>query len=266
MRLLPLFLVLALLPAGGSAWSQESDDDLATKLSNPVASLISVPLQSNYDCCIGPANGSRVVVNLQPVVPFAISDHWNVIARTILPLVQQSAPVEGTGDHFGLGDTTQSFFFSPDAAPGDLIWAIGPAFLWPTSTDEVIGSHKWGAGPTAVLLQQTHGWTFGILANHIWSYSGQRDHPNVNSTFLQPFVGYTWPDTTNLTFNTESNYDWQGQQWTVPLNLTLGHLYRFGAQPINFTIGARYYATSPDGPQWGLRFVITLLFPKGGPS
>jgi hypothetical protein len=111
-------------------------------------------------------------------------------------------------------------------------------------------------------LQQTHGWTFGILANHIWSYSGQRDRPNVNNTFLQPFLGYTWPDTTNLTLNTESNYDWQGQQWTVPLNLTLGHLYRFGAQPINFALGGRYYAASPDGPQWGARFVITFLFPK----
>lgn len=140
---------------------------------------------------------------------------------------------------------------------------MGPAFLWPTATDTVIGSRKWGAGPTAIVLKQEAGWTYGMLVNHIWSYSGEREKPDISSTFMQPFVGFTWPDTTSLTLDSESNYDWKRQNWTVPLNLTLGHLYRFGAQPVSFSVGARYNATTSFGePGWGARFSITLLFPK----
>jgi hypothetical protein len=242
----------------------EGDDSaqLAGKLSNPVSSLISVPLQFNYDCCYGPKDGDRVTLNIQPVVPFHISDDWNLIVRTIVPIVDQQAAFDGDDDHFGLGDTTQSFFFSPNPAPGGFIWGAGPVFLWPTGTDSTIGSRKWGVGPTLVVLKQDSGWTYGILANHIWSYGGERDHPNISNTFLQPFVGYTWPDTTGLTFNTESTYNWKSEQWTVPLNLVVSHIYKFGSQPISFQFGTRYYASKPDdGARWGLRFAAVFLFP-----
>lgn len=262
-------LVAALLTNAGISHAQSVDAtaggnaELAKKLSNPVAKLVTLPFQFNYDCCYGANEGSRVALNIQPVMPFSISDDWNLIVRTILPVIQQGASVAGAGDHFGLGDTTQSFFFTPSAEPGGWIWAAGPVFLWPTATDALIGSRKWGAGPTAILLKQDAGWTFGMLANHIWSYSGERERPNISDTFLQPFVGFTWPDTTSLTLNSESNYDWTAKNWTVPLNLTLGHLLRFGAQPVSFSAGARYNTTARSGqPQWGGRFTITLLFPK----
>jgi hypothetical protein len=251
-------LLLAAVPAA----AQDSDEELAKKLSNPVAALVSVPLQFNYDCCYGPVGSDRVVLNVQPVIPFQLSDNWNVIVRTIVPIVDQQAPLAGEGAEFGLGDTTQSFFFSPRSS-GGLVWAVGPALLYPTATDVALGSHKWGAGPTGLLLEQQNGWTYGILANHIWSYGGEREYANLSNTLLQPFLSYTWKDTTSLGVNLESAYNWKAEQWTVPANLTLGHLFNFGGQRVNLALGGRYYADRPhDSASWGLRFTMTLLFPK----
>lgn len=256
------FWGLAGLAFAAPVLADEDASKLAEKLSNPVSSLISVPFQFNYDCCFGPRNGGRVLLNIQPVVPFGISDNWNSIVRTITPVIDQEETVPGAGSHFGLGDITQTFFFSPNPDPGGIIWAAGPVFLWPTATDPAIGSRKWGAGPSIVVLKQESGWTYGILANHIWSYSGEHERANVNSTFLQPFLSYTWPDTTGVTLNTESTYDWTQKAWSVPLNLSLSHIYKLGTQPISFQGGVRWYpATFDDGPRWGLRFNVVFLFP-----
>ena len=258
-------LVAALLCAPIPALADESDVDLATKLSNPVASLISVPFQFNYDCCSGPANGHRDTLNIQPVVPFELNSDWNLIVRTILPVIDQEETAGGAGNSAGLGDTLQSFFLSPKATLDGWIWAVGPAFLWPTATDGTIGGGKWGAGPTALVLKQQSGWTYGVLANHVWSYAGSGVGPNTSNTFIQPFVGYTWPDTTGITLNSESTYDWTGGQWTVPINLVVSHLFRFGKQPVSFQLGGRYYADHPDDTAtWGMRAAIVFLFPAGG--
>jgi hypothetical protein len=167
-----------------------------------------------------------------------------------------------------LGDTTQSFFFSPRNTPGGVTWGVGPAFLWPTGTDPLIDSGKWGVGPTFVILKQQSGWTYGVLMNHIWSYAdagGPNDRPEVNRTFLQPFLAYTWKDSTTLTLNTESTYNWTANEWTVPLNLDISHVYKFGKQPVSLDVGGRWYADTPEGgPNWGLRAVVTFLFPTGG--
>lgn len=259
-----LYLLAAMLiVAAAPARADESDSDLATKLSNPVASLISFPLQFNYDCCYGPKGSDRVLLNVQPVVPFQISEDWNLIVRTILPVIDQQELFAGAGSHFGFGDITQSFFFSPISKPGEIIWAVGPAFLYPTATDPMLGSHKWGLGPTGLILKQQAGWTYGALVNHIWSYGGEGEYPNVSATFIQPFVGYTWPDTTGLTFNMENSYNWQAEQWTVPLNLSLSHLFKLGSQRVSMSFGGRYYAVRPDQTaSWGLRFTMTFVFPE----
>ena len=246
--------------AGDDAKAQAAE--LAKKLQNPVASLISVPIQNNWDFGIGPADAMRYTANIQPVTPFSISKDWNLIIRTIIPVIYDEEPVKGFGNKFGLGDITQSFFLSPKEPVGGWILGAGPVALWPTETDSALGTGKWGAGPTVVALRQTQGFTYGILANQIWSYAGWGDQ-NVNATFLQPFFSYTTKTVTTFAVNTESTYDWQAQQWTVPMNFMVQQLVKIGKLPIAFQLGYRYYAEVPKGgTDWGLRFNITFLFPK----
>jgi hypothetical protein len=164
-----------------------------------------------------------------------------------------------------MGDITQSLFFSPKEPTkcGGLIWGAGPVFLVPSATDDLLGTEKFGIGPTAVVLKQAHGWTVGMLANHIWSVAGDDDRDDVNATFLQPFVSYTTKTHTSFTINTESTYDWERSQWTVPINVQVSQVLKIGSQPISLLLGGRYFAEGPDGtPDWGIRFGILLLFPK----
>jgi hypothetical protein len=140
---------------------------------------------------------------------------------------------------------------------------IGPVFLIPSATDELLGAEKFGIGPTAVVLKQQDAWTYGALVNHLWDVAGDDNRDSVNATFLQPFLSYILPTKTTLTLNTETTYDWSNDQWTVPLNLQVSQLFKIGDQPMQSFVGARYYAEKPDdGPEWGIRFGLTFLFPK----
>lgn len=263
MRLRARFGIAALFALPGVA--QADDADLAKQLSNPIASLISVPFQFNYDSGYGSEDGHRTTLNIQPVIPFALNEDWNLISRTILPIITQEDIAGPSGTQSGLGDTTQSLFFSPKAPGlGGIIWGVGPAFSLPTGTDDLLGTGKWGAGPTGVVLKQSGPWTYGVLANHIWSFAGEANRAEVNSTFLQPFLSYTTPNAWTFGINTESNYDWTTESWSVPINLTVAKLVKFGEQPVSFTVGARYWAETPEsGPEgWGFRGVVTFLFPQ----
>ncbi|WP_228148109.1 transporter [Roseibium algicola] len=241
------------------------DSDLAKKLSNPVASLISVPFQWNYDHGFGPADGNKITLNIQPVVPFSLNEDWNLISRTILPVVWQDDIAGNSGTQFGLSDTTQSFFFSPkEPTSGGIIWGLGPVLLLPTGTDDLLSTRKWGAGPTGVVLRQSGPWTYGGLVNHVWSYAGDDNRNDVNSTFLQPFLSYTTDDAWTFTLNSESTYDWTADEWSVPINAMVAKLVTIDKQPISFQAGVRYYAASSDnGPEgFGARAAVTFLFPK----
>ncbi len=252
---------LAILALTSSLYAQ--DADLAKKLANPISDLISLPIQSNYDFGVGPGDGTVWKTNIQPVIPFGISEDWNLISRTILPVIEQEglAPAGDSLDKFGLGDTVQSFFFSPKQSSP--IWGIGPVFLIPTATDSILGSEKFGLGPTAVVLKQDGPWTYGALVNHIWDVAGDSNRDGVNATFFQPFLAYILPTKTTLTLNTETTYDWQNEQFTVPLNFIVSQMFKIGEQPVQAFVGARYYAENPDnGPEWGLRFGLTFLFPN----
>jgi hypothetical protein len=259
-----LVLALTLQATVSVAADQEAGAELAKQLANPIASLISVPFKLNWDTSIGPANADRYTLNIQPVIPFSINRDWNLISRTIIPIVDAQSPVRGGSHESGLGDILQSFFFSPKApTAGGWIWGAGPVLLLPSASNDAIGGEKWGAGPTAVILKQAHGWTYGALANHVWSFAGPSNRTDISATFLQPFLSYTTKAATTYTLNTESTYDWNANQWIVPVNLTVSQLVRFGKQPVSFAFGGRGYAERPaGGPDWGLSLTVTFLFPK----
>lgn len=246
---------------------EETDAEaLAKKLSNPIASLISVPLQFNYDSNIGVDDrGGKFVLNIQPVIPISLNDDWNVISRTILPVVSQDDIFSGAGSQSGLGDIIQSVFFSPKK-PTDSgwIWGAGPVFLLPTASDDLLGAEKWGMGPTAVALKQSGPWTYGALGNHIWSVAGSSQRGDINATFLQPFVSYTTPSAVTFTVNSETTYDWESEQWAVPLNLVVTKVTKIGNQLVSVGGGVRYWVESTDnGPEGlGVRVMFTLLYPK----
>jgi len=204
-----LCMVMPALPAIADEAGGADEASLAMQLSNPVAALISVPLQLNYDQDIGPADdGDRWLLNVQPVIPFELNDDWNLISRTILPLVHQSDIFPGVGTKTGTGDIVQSLFFSPKAPTASgWIWGAGPVLLLPTGSNDLLTTDKWGAGPTAVVLKQSNGWTRGMLANHLWSFAGDGDRADVNATFLQPFLTYTTPTQWTFAVNTESTYE-----------------------------------------------------------
>ena len=252
-------------PVGGGGVGDDEkakQAELLKKSLNPVASLISVPFQNNWDFGIGPSHAMKYTLNFQPVIPVSLNDQWNVISRTVIPTIYLESTAPGIGSKFGLGDILQSFFFSPKESPGGWILGGGPALLLPTASDSALGSGKWGAGPTAVVLRQDKGLTYGVLANHIWSYAGWGEQ-NVNATFLQPFVAYSFKTFTTLMVNTEATYDWNAHQWSVPVNFQISQMLKVGTQPITIAFGPRVYAEGPKGgPDWGFRFGITFMFPK----
>jgi hypothetical protein len=260
-----LLCVAALLSASSLASAQEAGtsqasnaDELAKKLSNPVAALISVPIQYNYDETFG-ADGHRHTINVQPVIPVSISEDWNLISRTIVPIISQENLTPGT-DQSGFGDIVQSVFFSPKAPTASgLIWGVGPAALLPTGSSD-LSADTWALGPTAVVLKQQGKWTVGALANHLEDVSGDA---NISATFVQPFLSYSLGKGRTLGLNTESTYDWEAEQWNVPVNLTYSKVTRFGGQLVSIGGGVRGYLESPSGgPDWGVRLVFTLLYPK----
>jgi hypothetical protein len=243
-----------------AALRAESDaDELAKKLSNPVSSLISVPFQLNWDTGIGPQDEDQYLLNVQPVIPIRLTEKWSLIQRVIVPVVD--APY-GAGS--GLGDVTFQSFFSPDPKPGGAIVGIGPVIIAPTASKDRLGTEKWSAGPAFVILKQQGPWTVGVLALNAWSFAGKDERADVNYGFFQPFVSRGLGKGITVGGNLEAAAQWDADDvWTVPLNLFVSKVVRIGGQMASVGVGPRVYLEKPEGgPDWGLRFVFTLLFPK----
>lgn len=243
-----------------------SHQELAKKLTNPVASLISVPLQFNYDENIGDNDdGERFVVNIQPVIPVSLNADWNVISRTILPLISQNDIAPGAGSQSGAGDVLQSVFFSPkEPSTGGWIWGAGPVFLLPTGSEDELTADKWGVGPTAVALKQAGPWTYGMLVNHVVDVAGDSDRDDISSTFFQPFLTYTTKSATTFALNIEGTHDWESDDSSIPLNFQINRITKLGNQIIQVGGGLRYWLeNSEQGPEgFGLRINLVFLYPQ----
>ena len=244
---------------------QESTEDLRKAAQNPVASMISVPFQNNTDFNIGPDNKTKNTLNIQPVWPFELNDEWNLITRTILPLVSQPALLPGQERTFGLGDTTLTAFLSPKEH-GKIAWGAGPMFLLPTATDDMLGADKWGLGISGVALTVIDKWTIGALVSNIWSVAGSGDN-DINLFTLQYFVNYNLEGGWYLVTAPINTANWEADsdnQWTVPLGGGAGRVFNIGKQPVNAQLSAYYNVETPDnfGAEWQMRAQIQFLFPK----
>jgi hypothetical protein len=281
--LLTIFFLLATLCSGAMGQQEPSAEELAKKTQNPVADLISVPLQNNWNFGAGFHHDKTIyVLNIQPVIPINLNDEWNLISRIIMPVINQPSlfPTFGgavpstTGT--GFGDFNPTFFLSP-AKPGELIWGIGPTITLPTATDRNLGAGKWSMGPAGVVLTMQGHWVFGALLNNQWSFAGWGDKA-VNAMLLQPFINYNLPDGWYLTSSPVVTADWKadkaGDVWTAPVGGGVGKLFRLGQilpleghplakLPINTQLAAYGNVAKPEfGPKWQLRFQLQFLFPK----
>ena len=257
-----LLLLVACVP--GLAEAQD-DAELAKKTQNPVADLISVPFQNNVNFGVGPNDDVQYILNVQPVIPFRLTENWNLISRTIVPLIYQPELAPGVGDVFGLGDIQQSLFFSP-AKPGKLIWGVGPILQFPTATDDSLGQGKWGAGPTAVALTVHGPWVLGALINNVWSFAGDSDRRDVNQMLIQPFVNYNLPDAWYVVTAPIITADWEAEsddRWTVPIGAGVGKIVRIGKLPVNAQASAYYNVVRPDNAaEWQLRIQSPAAVPE----
>jgi hypothetical protein len=253
----------------GSVPPQDQADaaDLAKKLSNPISDLVSVPFQFNWEQGVEPDDATRFILNIQPVMPFSMTKDWNLIARVIMPVVGQPPLTPGGEAASGVSDILASFFFSPKA--GKLIWGVGPVLSLPSTSEPTLGSGKWSAGPTFVVLKQAGRWTYGALANQIWSFAGEDGRADVSQMFLQPFLSYTTPKAITYTIQSETTANWEaasGQEWTIPINFLFSKVLKFGPFPASYQVGAGWFAESPDvgGADWKLRAAIVILLPRRG--
>ena len=263
------FISLLLLVAGtafatAALAEDDSTEELAKKAQNPIADMISLPFQSNTNFGVGPYQAPQEILNIQPVIPIHIDQDWNLITRWITPVISQPKLSPIGHEQFGLGDLNPSFFLSP-AKPGEIIWGVGPTFLLPTATDQNLGDHRWGAGPSVVLLTIQGHWLYGVLANNIWSFASTGNGSNVNEMLIQPFVNYNFPGGWYLTSSPVVTADWlaRGRKWTVPVGGGVGRLLKLDKQPINLQVQVFYNVATPrGGAKWQARLEATLLFPK----
>jgi len=269
----PLFAQSSNPQTGAPPASAENAEVLRKKAQNPVADLISVPIQENWNFGIQPGDRAQNVLNIQPVIPVDVAKDWNLIIRWIAPVIYQPVTVPQTSGsntqtgYYGLGDMQPAFFLSPKQSK--VIWGVGPQMLLPTATKTgILGQGKFGLGPTAVLVAQPDKWTLGILANNVWSVAGNSSLPDVNQFLLQYFINYnlkkgwflTWQPTITANWKATDDY-----RWVVPLGGGIGRIMRLGAQPVN--VGVQFYGNAvhpPGGSSWTMRLTMAFLFPTGG--
>ena len=270
--------LLFVLPfAAQNAAPANDTEALAKATQNPVASLISVPFQNNTNFAIGPYNRTQNILNIQPVIPAKIASNWMLISRIIQPILWQPYSTQNTGGEFGFGDMSPTFFLSP-AKHGTLIWGAGPAWVFPTATNQLLGQGKVSVGPSVVALMQPGHWSIGALVNNVWSFAGSGGRPEVNQMTLQYFITYNLQKGWNISSSPIVSANWNdkapldaangddtpsGGRWTVPVGGGIGRITRLGPQPVNMALNFYGNVVHPSGASsWGMRFQIALLYPQ----
>ena len=260
-------LCAATLVTAAPARAELSAEELAKLAQNPVGNLISVPFQNNTNLNFGPEKGTQNVLNIQPVIPISVDKDWNIITRTIVPVVSMPSlgpDIESTN---GIGDTVFTAFLSP-ANPGHWIWGVGPVVQLPTNSTAELGNKNWGMGASFVVLHLDHGspWVYGMLVNNVWSLTSDKQGGSYNNGLIQPFVNYNFPDGLYLTTSPIWTVDWNaggGQQWTLPLGGGVGKIFHLGKLPVNTSIAAYYNVVRPDfAANWQIRAQVQFMFPK----
>jgi hypothetical protein len=251
-------------PAAPPAPAAGDSAALAKKLANPISDLVSVPFQFNWEQGVGPHDQTRFILNVQPVMPFTLSNDWNLIARVITPLISQPALSDTGAPAFGVGDILSSFFFSPSHSRG-FTWGVGPVFSLPSTTLPTLGTEKWSAGPTIVVLKQAGPMTVGALWNQVWSFAGSDSRGDVSQMFFQPFAAYNTKTLWTFTLQSEMTANWKAEtdKWTVPINVQVAKLSSFGPFPASYQLGFGVFAAHPEtGPSWKMRGAIVILLPR----
>ena len=257
----------ATLLCATAARAEMSAEELAKLAQNPVGNLISVPIQYNGNLNFGPEKGTQSTVNIQPVIPISVNNDWNIITRTILPVVWLPSLGPGDPSVSGISDLQVSAFLSP-ANPGEWIWGVGAIAQAPTHSNGKLGNDNWGLGPTFVVLHLEKGspWVYGVLVNNVWSLGSSDDSPSYSNGLIQPFLNYNLPDGTYLTTSPILTVNWKAegsQRWTVPIGGGIGKIFHFGKLPVNMQVAAYYNVARPDdAPNWQIRAQVQFMFPK----
>jgi len=263
-----LLLAVVAAVAAEPALAALSAEELAKLAQNPVGNLVSVPFQNNTNFNVGPRDGTQNILNIQPVIPFELDKDWNLITRTILPVVSQPGFTPGQGRTNGLGDMQITGFVSPAVPKGGIIWGAGAIAQLPTHTNDRLGNDRWGLGPSVVVLHLAQGnpWVYGALLNNVWSVSTSSSSASYNNFLLQPFVNYNFSSGFYLVSAPIVTADWNaasGQRWTVPLGGGVGKIFHLGRLPVNTQLSAYYNVVHPDdGANWQLRIQVQFMFPK----
>ncbi|MDK4700916.1 transporter [Rhizobium sp. CNPSo 4062] len=242
--------------------AEDDVDELARKVSNPASFMVSVPVHSDFDIGRwGDGKTYSATLDIEPVIPFALTDDWNMISHTDIPIAY-SDPVGSAGGRLGIGDISQNLSFTP-AHHGPLVWAFGPEFSLPTATNDRFGTGKLSIGPSGLLLLQTKSMSIGLSADHLWSVAGAGGRTRVNTTEIQPFLAWHIGQGRTISTNIDFSYDWVAHDYTLPISLSFSKIMKFGEQTVSVSFGAKYWLEGPkDGPQWGLKAGLVFLFPQ----